>query len=321
MRRTLRLLLILPLLLLAACADDSLRSGASDTSAPSTGAEVSATAPVTEAPGESATGAQNPTGSATNPTAKPSATKKPTAPPTKAPTVPPTKTPTAPQIKSVVIPEGYSFWQIAQRLEANGICKAKAFFDAAQSYTVQSFSVPLNKNAAYRYEGYLFPATYELYTGTDPTEALKKMLNAYADNSGKPSLITLILASVIEKETRSTEQMAMISGVFSNRIKIGMKLGSDATAEYVNKYVVRSGTWIANPDRYRALFNTAWNDNFVGVLPAGPICSPGTRAINAAKNPAKHDYLYFFFGKDNLNHYSKTLAEHEAGIEEFGLGY
>ncbi|MDR1806177.1 MAG: endolytic transglycosylase MltG [Clostridium sp.] len=224
------------------------------------------------------------------------------------------------EIKRVVIPEGYSFYQIAATLEENGICGARDFFDAAQNYTVQSFTVPNNPDVAYRYEGFLFPATYELYTDSDPVEVLKKMLNAYYEYSGLPDYDSLILASVIERETRSTEQMAMISSVFNNRIKQGIKLGSDVTAEYVNNYIVQSGTWIKNPDRYRALFNTAWNDDFVGVLPAGPICSPGIRAINAAQNPAKSDYLFFFFGADHQNHYSKTYSEHLAQIEQYGLG-
>ncbi|MDR1410281.1 MAG: endolytic transglycosylase MltG [Oscillospiraceae bacterium] len=303
MRRVLCLLLILSIFLLAAC---NPGDSTPDISTPSTSSNALATK---EQDTESGTSAQ--TNASTVSQTQTSGYS----------TANPDTSPAVPQLKKVTLPEGYTFWQIARTLEANGICKAKDFFDAAQGYTVQSFTVPNNKNAAYRYEGFLFPATYELYTGEAPVEVLKKMLNAYAEYSGMPDYNTLILASVIERETRSAEQMAMISSVFHNRMADGIKLGSDATAEYVNNYIVQNGTWIKDPDRYRALYNTAWNPNFTGVLPAGPICSPGARAINAAKNPAKSGYYYFFFGADNQNHYSKTYETHEAQIAQFGLGY
>jgi len=236
---------------------------------------------------------------------------------------------TEPQIKSVLIPEGYTFWQIAQKLESEGICKAKAFFDAAQSYEVQSFAVTKDDDIAYRYEGYLFPATYDFYVGEDPVEVLKKMLNAYAEHSGMPDLKTLILASIIEREVRSDEHMSMVSSVFHNRVNRGSEqgvftLGSCPTQDYVKNYIVQEGTWIKNPDRFRTLYDTYYplsefNSKHT-PLPAGPICSPGIRAINAAKNPAESDYFFFFFSADNENHYSKSYSEHKQKIAKYGLG-
>ncbi|MCL2023793.1 MAG: endolytic transglycosylase MltG [Oscillospiraceae bacterium] len=230
-----------------------------------------------------------------------------------------------PNVKRVLIPEGFTFWQIAQRLEQEGICGARAFFDAAQSYEVQSFEVPKDPDVAYRYEGYLWPATYELELGEDPVSVLRKMLNAYAANSGMPDRKTLILASIIEREVRSDEQMALVSSVFHNRMTDKSErwtLGSCPTRDYVNDFIVQEGTWIKNPDRFRVLFNTTRRDfnsnNF--PLPAGAICNPGIRAINAALNPAKSDYFFFFFSADNVNHYSKTYKEHQEKIKEFGLG-
>jgi len=120
-----------------------------------------------------------------------------------------------------------------------------------------------------------------------------------------------------------------VSSFFHNRVNRGAEqviytLGSDPTREYVEKYIVQSGTLIKNPDRFRTLYNTyrplSEFNSKNSPLPAGPICNPGIRAINAAKNPAKSDYFYFFFSKDNVNHYSKTYQEHQNKIKEFGVG-
>jgi len=222
----------------------------------------------------------------------------------------------APRDVKVTIPEGYSFMQIADLLQSKGVCAAKAFYDAAQSYRVQSFAVLQSSDVCFKLEGYLFPDTYQFYIGEDPVSALKKMLNGYAAKSGKPSAKTLILASIVEQEARSDENMALVASVFKNRLDAGMKLQSDPTREYVNKYITGNAL-LGDTSRYAALYNTYK----CPALPAGPICSPGKRAIAAAANPAQSDYLYFFFGNDNQNHYAKTSAEFERQKQEFGVQF
>ncbi|MDR1734687.1 MAG: endolytic transglycosylase MltG [Oscillospiraceae bacterium] len=216
---------------------------------------------------------------------------------------------------TVLIPEGYSFWQIMQTLENKGVCTGKAFYDAAQAYQVQSFSIGAGSQVAYKYEGYLYPDTYHFYIGDNPVDVLKKMLNNYAAKSGMPDWDTLILASLIQAETRSPEHMAMVSSVFHNRLKKGMQLQADATKAYVSKQIV------ANPE---VLLSSQYENRYdtyqCKALPIGPIGNPGHNAITAAKNPASSDYLYYFFGKDNTNHYSKTFDEHVAQMRQYGVG-
>lgn len=84
----------------------------------------------------------------------------------------------------VTIPEGFTVLQICARLEANGICSGQEFFEASQAYEPSSFTVPEDENRAYKMEGYLFPATYEFQTNSDPTDVLITMLNAYRANAG-----------------------------------------------------------------------------------------------------------------------------------------
>ena len=218
------------------------------------------------------------------------------------------------QTVRVTVPEGSTFMQIANTLEKKGVCTAADFYSTAQNYTVKSFTVPATSNRAFKMEGYLFPDTYEFYQGEDAESVLRKMLNNYAAKSGIPSEKTLILASIIERETRSTEQMKMVSSVFHNRLAAGMRLDSDPTREYVNNYIT-GNPLVANQSKFAPLYNTYKCKG----LPAGPICNPGARAIAAAQNPSSSEYLYFFFGNDNQNHYSKTLEEHEAQMEQYGV--
>lgn len=219
------------------------------------------------------------------------------------------------QSVSVTIPEGYSFMQIAQKLESSGVCSAKDFYETAQSYSVKSFSVPNSSDRCFRYEGYLFPDTYEFYKNDDPQSVLIKMLNNYAAKSGMPTDRELIIASILEKEVRSSSHMKMVASVLYNRLDSGMKLQSDPTREYVNDYIT-GNPLLGSTSKYAALYNT-----YKCQLPAGPICSPGKKAIEAAQNPAESDYLYFFFGNDNENHYSKTYEEHEAQMQKYGVQY
>lgn len=219
-----------------------------------------------------------------------------------------------PAVVSVSIPEGFSFYQIAQRLEANGVCSAAAFYTAAQSYQVQSFTTPYSSESCYHLEGFLFPDTYEFYQGEDPNAVLRKFLNNYAAKSGMPDYDTLILASIIERETRSAAHMAMVSSVFHNRLSQGMRLQADATIAYVEQHI-KPSPWVQNTSQYAARYNTYK----CAALPVGPICNPGLRAINAAKNPSQSDYLYYFFGNDNDNHYSITHDEHVAAKARYGV--
>lgn len=221
---------------------------------------------------------------------------------------------TAPVPVKFVVYEGDTFMQVANRLEEKGVCSAADFYQTAQNYTVKSFYVPESSDRCFKMEGYLFPATYDFVKNDDPEDVLRDMLNAYAAYSGMPTDDDLTLASIIEREARSSEHMALVSSVYHNRIAAGMSLDADPTREYVNNYIT-GNSLVSNQSKYAPLYNTY---RFSG-LPAGPICNPGNRAIEAAQNPAQTNYYYFFFGMDNTNHYSETYEEHCAQIEKYGV--
>lgn len=219
----------------------------------------------------------------------------------------------------VTIPEGYSFMQIAELLEEKGVCSAKDFYDVCQSYSPQSFSIPTSDDRCFKMEGYLFPDTYDFYINDSPRSVLIKMLNNFHDKVGDIDDDTLILASMIEKETRSEEHMRLVSSVFHNRLETGGEykyLNCDPTREYVNNYIT-DNPLVSEQSKYAPLYNTC---NKRAGLPAGPICCPGLQAIEAARNPADTDYFYFFYGADATNHYSETLEEHNRQMALYGVG-
>lgn len=244
------------------------------------------------------------------PISTPKPTPKPTAKPTPVPTQEPLKT------VNVTIPEGYTVPQIAELLEKKGVCSASEFVKVSQNYTPKSFTISLDSRRAYRMEGYLFPDTYEFYVDDDPENVLIRLLNNYNAKAGGISDKQLIVASIVEKESRSAENAAMVASVIYNRLNAGMKLEMDATREYVNQSITGS-PYLGSTGSYAALYNTYK----CSALPVGPICCPGSRAIQAAVSPASSEYYYFFFGNDNQNHYSKTYEEHVAAMEKYGVQY
>lgn len=198
---------------------------------------------------------------------------------------------------SVLIPPGFSVGQIADRLEANKVCKKDAFLKAVNEADFSSFplvkAIPANPNRCFRLEGYLFPDTYEFYTNSDPESVIKKFLQNAEKKigtkyqySGMSTYELITLASIIEKEC-GTSARSKVSAVLHNRLKKGRKLQCDATIYYVEREIKPYIT--GDKNRYNAYYNT-YN---CSALPAGPVCNPSAKALEAAAAPAAGDYLYF----------------------------
>ena len=176
----------------------------------------------------------------------------------------------------------------------------------------------------YLLEGYLSPNTYEIYTDTTPTAILKKLLDQTdvvfdytwqqrASEIGMTMDEVLTLASMIEREAK-TDDFAHVSAVFHNRLKKGMKLGSDVTVQYITGE--RRMTLTTSELAIESPYNTYVNYG----LPIGPICNPSPDAIEAALYPdtifIAEQYLYFC-AKDPTSGelvFSKTLEEHNAAV-------
>lgn len=160
-------------------------------------------------------------------------------------------------------------------------------------------------------EGRMFPDTYEIAVDATSEELITLMTGNF-ERRTKDLIVTpelLILASIIEREAKTDEERLLISGIYTNRINIGMRLEADPTVQYAK------GNWKAvTVAEYRSVispYNTYLNDG----LPPGPICNPGLKSIEAALNPADHDYFYFFQAKSQI-FLSKTYAEHAAKVRQ-----
>ncbi len=161
------------------------------------------------------------------------------------------------------------------------------------------------------YEGYLFPDTYEVKIDVTFEELIELMRQTFNRKTKNLRITpeTVILASIVERESLGDEDRSQIAGVYANRVKRGIRLEADPTIQYAK------GNWAAvTVADYKSLispYNTYLNDSW----PPGPICSPGLKSLEAAAKPAEHNYLYFFHAKGQT-YFSKTLEEHRAKVRQ-----
>lgn len=175
--------------------------------------------------------------------------------------------------------------------------------------------------AARAYEGYLFPDTYFFQQGVDIDAIIMVMRSNFEkkiasiadaiDASGRPLSEIVIMASLIEKEARTSEARRMVSGILWNRIERRMPLQVDAVFGYIFERATYS------PSFADLKVDSPYNTYTHTGLPPGPICNPGLDALIAAVHPAKTNYLYYLTGKDGRMHYATTYAGHQANQREY----
>lgn len=221
-------------------------------------------------------------------------------------------------LHSLVVPEGYTLEQIALSITQSGISDGQAFRKAATDPSVCArFDIP-----ARSVEGYLFPDTYFFPKATPPMTVLQAMIQRFrskltpamieqARNLGMSMHEIVTLASMIEKETGVDSERSLVSSVFHNRLKKGMRLESDPTAVYG----IFNHRGPITREHLQAI--TPYNTYRISGLPKGPIANPGLASILAALYPAQTDYLYFVARDDRNHRFSRTWAEHEHAVEAY----
>ena len=119
----------------------------------------------------------------------------------------------------------------------------------------------------------------------------------------------ITLASIVQKETLNDfEDQQKVAGVFYNRLKKGMTLGSDVTYQYIaDKLGIERSPNLDNP--YNLRKNT-------GLTPS-PIATPGISALKATADPIEHSYIFFLSGDDDKTYYGKTSLEHQENIDKY----
>ncbi|MBP9127871.1 MAG: endolytic transglycosylase MltG [Elusimicrobia bacterium] len=220
----------------------------------------------------------------------------------------------------VTLPEGFAVWQMAQRLEAVGVCRGVDFLTVASPW-----------------EGFLFPDTYffdPLVPAGQAVKALRdRFQNVWGDviaSAVKQGALTplsgpinepestfrlsngrrwttreiVTLASMIERESGRADERTTISAVYHNRLKIGMRMECDPTVQYA------LGGW-KNPLYKKDLqVDSPYNTYRRYGLPPGPIASPGRDSLVAALAPAPVNFLYFVSDRAGGHRFSVSFEDH-----------
>ncbi len=243
---------------------------------------------------------------------------------------------------TVVVPEGFTMFDIARAIEEAGLGSADQFLKVAQSDT--SLIADLAP-AAHSLEGYLFPDTYQfsrmmtmqdmaatmvrqfrqvarqiglLPTSegstagpTPPTEV--QISSAFVDRSMPLNDIerTVIMASIIEKETAVPEERPEVASVYYNRLAKRIALDADPSIIYAE---LLAGTYqgaLHHADmRFKSPYNTYRNSG----LPPGPIANPGRSSLEAAMHPAETDFYYFVADAQGHHRFARTMEEHNKNV-------
>ena len=195
-------------------------------------------------------------------------------------------------------------------------------------------NVILDDRIYYSLEGYLYPNTYE-FKNKDVTvkeifktmlDEMDKQLTSYKTDilSNKYSIHEILtLASVVELESRISEDRASMAGVFNNRLAAHDSLGSDVTTYYGAKIDMSERDLYSYELNEKNDYNTR-GSYLAGKLPIGPICNPSIDSIKAVVYPEDNDYYYFLSDKNGKTYFTKTEREHlnkRNELIEAGLWY
>jgi UPF0755 protein len=212
----------------------------------------------------------------------------------------------------ITIPEGFTMFQIASRLKHRAQIDSASFIEWCQHPNVlKKYGV-----ASPSMDGFLMPATYFVIR-TEPWHDVGCMMAdessrmwsslAPAASVSRDSIVTL--ASIVQRESSSNEELATIAGVYHNRLERGMRLEADPTLQY------QRDLQITRTDLRDA--SNSYNTYQHAGLPPGPICNPGKLAMQAALAPEKHDYLFFVARGDGsgTHRFARTYVEHLANVK------
>lgn len=224
----------------------------------------------------------------------------------------------------VTIPEGYTLYQIADKLEKNNLIRNKDIVNTQlQDFDFNNLLVK-KPNVVHDLEGYLFPDTYYIPYTADKTKIISLMYENFskifneqyrvrAKELGLSVNDIITIASLIEKEAANDSERSRIAGVIYNRLKKGMPLQVDAAVIYANTNGERN---IASITRAELNKDSKYNTYLYKGLPPGPISSPGKPSIEAALYPETNDYLYYVAGP-NGSVFSKTYEEHKQNVKKY----
>ena len=220
----------------------------------------------------------------------------------------------------ITIPEGYTVKQVAAVIAASDLAMSSSFIEAAADRDL----LKRERIGSDSFEGYLFPDTYYFPKQVTPEKIIRTMVSRFrtvfkpewvlkAEEIGLTIHETATLASIIEKETGAASERALISSVFHNRFRKGMRLASDPTVIY------GIDDFNGNLTRKDLAAPTPYNTYVHQGLPPGPIANPGREALAAALHPADTDFLYFVAKGDGTHQFSENISDHNRAVRRYQL--
>jgi UPF0755 protein len=219
----------------------------------------------------------------------------------------------------VVIPEGYNLYQIAWTLSGTPLVSDPQDFIRLVKNKEYAHSLGIDADSL---EGYLFPDTYYFPKGIKLEDIPLRMVQRYravfvdsyrnrARELGFTEHQIVTLASIVEKEAKVSSERKLISAVYHNRLKMGMKLQADPTAVYGTK------AWVTNVTSQDLRRKSPYNTYLHKGLPPGPIANPGEGSILATLYPDNADYLFFVAQGDGSHFFSRDFDSHEKAIGRY----
>lgn len=223
--------------------------------------------------------------------------------------------------RSITIPEGLTALETVDLLSRNGIGDRQELerllrrVDWIQALDPEAGSL----------EGYLFPETYRFPRRVNPEQVLKAMVDEFHQrfsplwaSAPKPenrrARDIVILASLVEKETRNAGERRLVSSVMWNRLRLRMPLACDPTIIYVLK---QNGTYDGNLRKQDLEIDSPYNSYRHRELPPSPIANPGEDSLRAALSPAATSYLYYVSKNDGTHIFSRDFNSHLAAVARY----
>ena len=191
-------------------------------------------------------------------------------------------------------------------------------FPAQITFTSSDFLLAVSDK-----EGYIFPDSYLI----PPDHTLDQLLDLISKNfekklsqakqnytTGLDDFQTLILASLLEREAKSSQDRRLVAGILLNRLDINMALQVDATAQYARDSQLPPQKYWQTPSSADLKINSSYNTYQNRGLPPTPICNPSLDSLTAAFHPTDSDYLYYLTGTDGQMYYAQTFEAHQQNI-------
>ena len=216
-------------------------------------------------------------------------------------------------VHTVVIPEGFTMFDIANAIESAGLGSSKDFLRVATKDTALITDLAPQATSL---EGYLFPNTYNFTRTQTMHDMAAEMVKQFRQVAGEIGLTediqrTVALASIIEKETAVPEERPEVAGVYKNRLAARIPLQADPSVIYAELLKGTYGGALHHDDMH---FDSLYNTYRHAGLPPGPIANPGKSSLQAAMHPVTTKFYYFVSDGNGHHRFSATLEEHNRNV-------